>query len=303
MSTFLTRRKFLSLFVAVFAACGLTLALTSTALASDVSWNDEVTVSAQAVDPTFGEDSQNIAVTMQFDTADLSGITAGEAEAYLQDNATIAGRHLNISTYNRDVYDVAVNAVAKQITFKIAPCKDEYDDPAFTANYSAELKIVAEDLTDIGDAMGADVETIIGTQLAIAKNGSSSSSAAVFDVTARAQARSMNHILITDVVGGVETAIFSGTGTFANGGITIHSHTFTDQETPDYAASIVSVATGIGSSYTFSDTSYPSPDPTNGQFTITHGANDCSNIKVYVYDGAYLNAHQLAVGEIWEPEW
>lgn len=291
MSTFLTRRKFLSLFVAVFAACGLTVALTSTALASDVSWNDEVTVSAQAVDPTFAENSQNIAVTMQFATADLSGITAGDAETYLETNTSIAGRALDGLTYSRDIYDVAVNDVANQITFKIGP-----NSAGMTANYSAELKIVAEDLTDIGDAMGADVETIIGTQLAVAKNGSSSSSAAVFDVTARAQARSMNHILITDVVGGVETAIFSGTGTFANGGITIHSHTFTTQTVTDYAASIVSVANGIGSSYTFVNDG-------GGQFTITHGANDCSNIKVYVYDGAYLNAHQLAVGEIWEPEW
>lgn len=267
-------------------------AMATPAYASDVAWNPDAVITVMASDPTYNLDEQYIDGKIVFGS-DL-GVDAEDLQAYLTNNVTIAGRTIapDADGYTRAVSDVAVEG--DTATFKIGP-----NTAGVTANYSAEFKLIANDEAneDVYFAMGEeDAETIIGTQLAIAKEGATDA-LATFAVTERAQARSMNHILITDVINGKEQPVFSGTGTFANGGITIHSHTFQSQTEADYAKALVDAAAAIANSgYTFTDAG-------NGAFTISNNNGTSENIQVYVYDCNYLNAHELAVGQIWEPEW
>lgn len=288
---------------ALAATLALTLGLAGTAHAATVPWNDKVMVEAYAVDPTYADNAQTINVKMTFSQSiDFSSDEVEEDEliglvsVYLQNSTSIAGNAINGATYNRAVSDVVVGD--KVITFKIGP-----NAAGMTANYNGKLTIAAN--ADISNAIasamgGAAVETLIDNGISVSKV-SSSDGAAVFSVDTRAQARAMNHVLITDVIDGKETAIFTTGGTFSNGGITIHSHTFMNQQVADYAASIV--AAGNTAADSEASNNYTFVDNGNGQFAITNGGADCSNIKVYMYDCEYLNSHGLAVGEIWEPIW
>lgn len=295
-----TQKKVTTFAFAMIVAFAMALAVgVVPAFAATVPWNDNVTVAAYANDPTYDNDAQNINVTMTFaDGAPV--VDAADMEAYLEANTTIAGNAIDSSTYNRDVTNVVISG--KDVTFTIGP-----NTGGMTANYNGKLNIAAnaDDDEDIAAAMGnAAVETLVDNGITISKSSASTSGAAIFSVDTRAQARGMNHILITDVVtvDGVsqEKAIFAGSGTFSNGGITIHSHSFFNQTVADYAASIVSAGnTAAGKAangYTFTDSG-------NGVFQITKASGSCSNIKVYMYDCDYLNANSLAVGEITEPIW
>ncbi|WP_449314506.1 hypothetical protein [Rubneribacter sp.] len=287
--------------LAVAAAAALTLSLATTpAYASDVPYNANAKITAKAYDPTYELEAQTINTTIVFGSS-VSGVEAGAMESYLQDNITIAGRTIadegDADTYARDVYNVAING--NTVTFTIGP-----NTKGMTANYSSEFLVKADaaDNATIAAAMGnADSETIVGSGIAVGKVGVTGKTA-TFEVTDRAQARSMNHILITDNINGNETAIFEGTGTFSNGGITIHSHSFMSQTTADYAAAIVAATVDgngnpLNPNYTFVDEG-------NGQFSITKlSAGLAGTIKVYVYDSDYLNRYEKSVGEIYEDEW
>lgn len=296
VGTLITRKAtaFAVVLALTFAAAA---AFTTQAYASDTPWNSNVTVTAYADDPTYDNDAQHIDVTMTF-ASSLLGVTAADMQAYLQDNITIAGRTIAADDdgYTRAVSDVVISGSV--VTFDIGP-----NSEGMTANYSAELYIAAN--TDanplISQRMGyAPVETVIDSGLDFARI-SSSSAAATFQVTDRAQARSMNHVLITDVINGQETTIFSGdSGAFEYGGITVHSHSFFDQMPSDYATALVEAAQDAtlkdGLSYTFTDNG-------DGTFTVVNNNGSSENIQVYLYACDYLNAHTLSVGDIYEPEW
>lgn len=295
-----TRQKVVALAVAGFAAAALGLAATATpAYASDTPWNPAVQVTAYADNPSFQESEQYVDVTMTFSQAVPASVSS-VMENYLQENITIAGRTIasdDGDSYARDVQDVVVSG--NTVTFTLAP-----NSQGTTANYSGELYIAANasDNAIIASRMGnAPVETLIDNGINFTKV-SGTQSAATFTVDTRAQARAMNHILITDVIDGKETAIFdSATGAFSNGGITVHSHAFVSLQTTDYAATLVSVANGttqkVGCDYEFVYN-----EGTN-QFTIINNNGSSENIQVYLYACDYLNANELSVGEISEPEW
>lgn len=290
-----TRQKVVALAVAGFAAAALGLAATATpAYASDTPWNENVTVTAHADNPNFLESEQYVDVTMTFANG-APWTDSASAATYLQANTKIANRTIAADSdgYTRLVSDVVVGA--NSITFTIGPNQD-----GMTANYSGELYIeaAAGDATGIAAAMGnKPVETLVDNGITISKvSGNANSS--VFSVDTRAQARAMNHILITKGTGEDATAIFSGSGTFSNGGITIHSHNFSGQTVVDYAAATVSAGNAIeNSDWVFTDLG-------NGQFSISNSDPDvdCSDLSISMYDCDYLNIHQLPVGQIFEHE-
>lgn len=291
MDLTLTRRKFVAVAGAAVAAAALSLSLSIPAFASDVAYNDNAVITANAVDPTYDNNAQNIEASVTFGGS-VAGVSATDMTAYLQDNITIAGRTIapDADGYTREVSGVAINGNA--VTFNIGP-----NTAGMTANYSAEflLKADATQNATIAAAMGnADAETLVANGIKISRV-SANPAKATFAVTDRAQARSMNHILIVDSINGVATPIFQGTGTFANGGITIHSHSFMTQTVADYAASIVDAAAGLNANYTFTDLG-------NGQFSISKASGSAAQLQVYVYDCDYLNTYQLSVGNIYEGE-
>lgn len=279
---------------ALAATFALSLGMAGTAHAATVGWNSNVTVLAVGAneDSPATEAGQYIDVTMTFST-DVSSVSAADAEAYLQANATLAGRSLNAANYSRDVYDVAVNQ--NVITFKI-----DANKAGTTANYNGKLNIAANGTANatISNAMGgAAVETLVGTGVAIANPDgvlAADSLSKTFTVTNAAYNRGMVHVLIMDGT----NAIFNGTGTFSNGGLTVHAHEFATQTVSDFASLICSTATGLAgdsAAYTFTAGE-------NGSFTIDKGGELCPDIKVFIYDGAYLNSISGAVGDITEPE-
>ncbi len=295
-----TQKKVTTFAFATIVAFAMALAVgVVPAFAATVPWNSNVTVTAYADDPTYDNSAQYINVTMEFANG-APDVAADVMEAYLEANTTIAGNAINSTSYNRDVTNVEVGSDV--VAFTIAP-----NTAGMTANYNGKLNIAANasDNATIAAAMGdAAVETLVNNGITISKSSASTSSVAIFSVDTRAQARGMNHILITDIVtvDGVsqEKAIFAGSGTFSNGGITIHSHSFMTQTVADYAAAIVSAgntaASKAANGYAFTDSG-------DGVFQITKASGSCSNIKVYMYDCDYLNANSLAVGDIYEPIW
>lgn len=287
-----TRNKVTAFAFATIVAFAMALAVgVVPAFAATVPWNDNVTVLAVGANgDTKTEAGQYINGTMTF-KSDVSSVTAAQAEAYLEANMTIAGRSLNAANYTRDVYDVAVSG--NVITFKVGP-----NTAGMTANYNGKLTIAADKNSNetIYNAMGqAPVETLIGTGVAIANPAgvlSADGTSKTFQITDTAYNRGMVHVLIMDG----NSAIFNGTGTFSNGGITVHAHNFMTQTAADFASLICSTATstgGDGFDYTFAAGS-------NGAFTITCG--DASNLAVYIYDGSYLNSIHGSVGDITEGE-
>lgn len=296
-------QKIVALSVAGASVLALSAALAATpAYASDTPYNPNAVITAVADDPSFANDAQYLDVTIDFG-ADVSGVGAEAMENYLQGNITIAGRTIangDTDGYYRDVQNVAIDGDIA--TFDIGPCLNEQGttEGMMTAIYSGEFMLAASaDNFTIASAMGgAPSETLIDTGLAIQKdNAATTSDAAVFTVTDRAQARAMNHILVVDkAADGKMVPIYEGTGSFSNGGMTVHSHTFTSQQVTDYAATIVSTANGMGSQYVFTDLG-------NGQFSIQNAQGDSSNIQVYMYNCDYLNANHLSVGDITEAEW
>lgn len=286
-----TRSKVTTFAFATLVAFAMALACAAVpAFAGTVAWNDNVTVLAVGANgDTKTEAGQYINATMTFGS-DLSGVTAEEAEAYLEANTTIAGRSLNSSSYNRDIYDVAVSG--NVITFKIG-----HNTAGMTANYNGKLYIAANSTSNatIAAAMGGDVETLIGTGVAIANPAgvlSADGKSKTFQITDTAYNRGMVHVLIMDG----DDAVFDGTGTFSNGGITVHAHSFMTQTAADFASVICSTATSTGGDnfgYTFTAGS-------NGAFTIS--CSDASDLSVYIYDGSYLNSIHGSVGDITEGE-
>lgn len=283
------------LMLAAVVSAAMLMGAAIPAYADTVDWNSNVTVLAVGAndDNPATEAGQRIDVTMTF-ASDVSSVSASDAEAYLQSNITLADRSLNSATYSRDVYDVVVSG--NVISFKI-----DANTAGMTANYNGKLNIAAneEDNATICDAMGgASVETLVGTGVAIANNDgvlAADSKSKTFTITDKAYNRGMVHVLIKDG----NNAIFQGTGTFSNGGITVHAHTFVTQTVADFASLICSTATTTATS---ANLSYTFTAGENGSFTIANGGADCSNIKVYIYDGAYLNTIHGAVGDISEPE-
>lgn len=285
-------------------AASLYGALTVTpAYASDIAYNPNAGITAVADDPTFDNNAQYLDVTIDFG-ADVSSVGVTDMENYLQSNITIAGRTIangDADGYYRDVQNVAIDGDV--VTFDIGPCLNSEGTTTgvMTAIYSGEFALAAnEDVNwDIAAAVGsAPAETLIDTGLAIQKNDAATTSdAAVFAVTDRAECRAMNHILVLDKnAEGKMIPIFAGTGSFANGGMTVHSHTFMNQQVSDYAATIVSTANGMGSQYVFTDLG-------NGQFSVENTQGDSSNIQVIMYNCDYLNDNHLSVGAITEAEW
>lgn len=293
-----TRQKVVALAVAGFAAAALGLAATATpAYASDTPWNPAVQVTAYADNPNFQESEQYVDVTMTF-LYGAPDVEASEMGQYLQANTTIAGRTIAADDdgYTRAVQDVVISG--DEVTFTLGP-----NSAGTTANYSGELYIAANaNYVDIYFAMGeSPVETLIDNGISFTKV-SGTQSAATFTVDTRAQARAMNHVLITDVIDGKETAIFdSASGAFSNGGITVHSHAFASLQTTDYAATLVSVANGA-TQKAGCDYEFVYNEGTN-QFTIINNNGSSENIQVYLYACDYLNDNELSVGEIYEPEW
>lgn len=286
----------LAMVLAVFAGM---LASAQQAYAS-TAWNPDVIVLAQGAndDSPKTDAGQRIDVTMTFPNGAPS-VSAATAEAYLQDNITIAGRTIsltgaNAASYARDVYDVAVSG--NVISFKI-----DANTAGMTANYDGKLYIAANDTASstISSAMGDKaVETLIGTGVAIANsNGvlAGDGLSKTFTVTNAAYNRGMVHVLIKDG----DTAIFEGTGTFSNGGLTVHAHTFTTQTVANFATLICSTGNSLSSDAFLG---YSFTDGTDGAFTISNDGASCANITAYIYDGTYLNARSLAVGDITEPE-
>ena len=284
-------------------AASLYGALTVTpAYASDIAYNPNAVITAVADDPTFDNNAQYLDVTIDFG-ADVSSVGVTDMENYLQSNITIAGRTIangDADGYYRDVQNVAIDGDV--VTFDIGPCLNAQGttEGVMTAIYSGEFALAADrSNVTIRSAMGmADAETLIDTGLAIQKNETATTSdAAVFTVTDRAECRAMNHILVLDKnAEGEMIPIFAGTGSFANGGMTVHSHTFMNQQVSDYAATIVSTANGMGSQYVFTDLG-------NGQFNVENTQGDSSNIQVIMYNCDYLNSNHLSVGDITEAEW
>lgn len=285
-----TRNKVTAFAFATIVAFAMALAVgVVPAFADSAAWNDNVTVLAVGANgDTKTEDGQYINGTMTF-KSDVSSVTAAQAEAYLEANMTIAGRSLNAANYDRDVYDVAVNG--NVITFKIGP-----NTAGMTANYNGKLFIAdTKDGSAIANAMGGNVETLIGTGVAIANPAgvlSADGTSKTFQVTDTAYNRGMVHVLIMNG----NQALFQGTGTFSNGGITVHAHNFMTQTAADFASLICSTATstgGDGFAYEFAAGS-------NGAFTIS--CENASNLAVYIYDGSYLNSIHGSVGDITEGE-
>lgn len=285
-----TRNKVTAFAFATIVAFAMALAVgVVPAFAATVPWNDNVTVLAVGANgDTKTEAGQYINGTMTF-KSDVSSVTAAQAEAYLEANMTIAGRSLNAANYTRDVYDVAVNG--NVITFKVGP-----NTAGMTANYNGKLFIAkANDGSAIANAMGGDVETLIGTGVAIANPAgvlSADGTSKTFQITDTAYNRGMVHVLIMNG----NQALFQGTGTFSNGGITVHAHNFATQTAADFASLICSAANaaaGDGSDFFFEAGE-------DGSFDIV--CSNASNLSVYIYDGSYLNSIKGAVGEITEGE-
>lgn len=260
-----TRSRVIAFAMTMAMAFALTLVIAPSAFAVD--WNDNVTVTAMggnngqtatydtetgviSITPGTGktEVGQYVDVTMQFTSAqDFSSLTGTTAEAYLQANTTIAGRSLNGSDYNRDIYDVVVDDTNDKITFKIG-FNQAWNSAtgAFytTANYNGKLNIAANSTANstIAAAMGGNaVETLIGTGVAISNNDgvlSNNDTTKTFTISSAAYNRGMVHVLIKDGT----NAVFNGTGTFSNGGLTVHAHTFTTQTVSDFASLIASTA-------------------------------------------------------------
>ena len=224
--------------LAVAAAAALTLSLATTpAYASDVPYNANAKITAKAYDPTYELEAQTINTTIVFGSS-VSGVEAGAMDELP------AGQHHYRRTHHRRRGrrgHVRSRRVQRGHQRQHGDVHHRPNTKGMTANYSSEFLVKADaaDNATIAAAMGnADSETIVGSGIAVGKVGVTGKTA-TFEVTDRAQARSMNHILITDNINGNETAIFEGTGTFSNGGITIHSHSFMSQTTADYAAAIV----------------------------------------------------------------
>ena len=236
------------------------------------------------------EAGQYIDVTLTFPNG-VPSVTAAQAETYLQNNVTIADRHIdsvNQPAYVRDVYDVAVNSGS--ITFKIGP-----NSVGTTANYKGTLRIDCQENDLFYSAMGnAKAETLIQSGMAL--TCSASSNFAMVGVTSGALNRGMVHILFKD--GG--NILFTGSSTFQNGIITIHAHSFATMTPAEYASAIASAANTAasesGSTYEFVASG------SNVMVRNTASGSVSSGISVDVYDGAYLNSNTLAVGDIDEPE-
>lgn len=287
-----TRNKVTAFAFATIVAFAMALAVgVVPAFADSAAWNDNVTVLAVGANgDTKTEAGQYINGTMTF-KSDASSVTAAQAEAYLEANMTIAGRSLNAANYTRDVYDVAVNG--NVITFKVGP-----NTAGMTANYNGKLNIAADKNSNetIYNAMGGkSVETLIGTGVAIANPAgtlSADGTSKTFQITDTAYNRGMIHVLIMNG----NQALFQGTGTFSNGGITVHAHNFMTQTAADFASLICSAANaaaGDGSDFFFEAGE-------DGSFDIV--CSNASNLSVYIYDGSYLNSIKGAVGEITEGE-
>lgn len=307
------QKKSFALFAGVALAATLAAGAIapSQALASDVAWNDNVTVTAmggnnggyndEGVWQAKTEAGQYDHVVMQFKKGADLAVTNDEAKAYLQENIRLANRTIsengaNASNYVRPLANVVVDDDADTITFDIMA-----NTKGTTANYSGELLINAVGESKIAEAMGNTVETIIGTGVTIGEdyNGegvlSENKDAITFQVTNAANVRGMVHVLVMDG----NTAIFDKTGTFSNGGFTVHAHQFFKQTVADFANLICTTANDISEEnllgYTFEE-------GTDGSFTVTKDGESCENIKAYIYDCNYLNMHQLSVGEITEDE-
>lgn len=287
-----TRNKVTAFVFATIVAFAMALAVgVVPAFADSAAWNDNVTVLAVGANgDTKTEDGQYINGTMTF-KSDVSSVTAAQAEAYLEANMTIAGRSLNATNYTRDVYDVAVSG--NVITFKVGP-----NTAGMTANYNGKLYIAANDQSNatIATAMGGkSVETLIGTGVAIANPAgtlSADGTSKTFQITDTAYNRGMVHVLIMNG----NQALFQGTGTFSNGGITVHAHNFATQTAADFASLICSTATSTGGD----GFAYEFVAGSNGAFTIS--CENASNLAVYIYDGSYLNSIHGSVGDITEGE-
>jgi len=295
--------------LSVMCTIACCFALVPAAFASDVAWNTHVHLNAQASDATYSSTAQNINVTMVFASGtNLSNVTSETATTYLNAHTQIAGRHIDgttSSSYVRPVSNTVIDDSADTITFTIGPLSSG----GIAANYSGELLITADNEANsyIYSAMGGSpVETLICTQMAITA-GTVNSSSATFSVSALPQCRAMNHILILDG----SSPVFSGTGTFSNGGLTVHSHYFYQPDTYNvnyYASTIVSTANTLKAEAVAADSSASIANYTftyntdTATFTVTKITGSCANISVVMYNGDYLNLHSLGVGDIYEEE-
>lgn len=333
MQSVKTQNKVIAFMMTMALAIACSLAIAPAAFAnlvagdsvnSTVAWNPNVTVTAMGGNGTYTIDStthtatitenstktengQYVHVVMQFaSTADLSGVQNEDARTYLQANTTIAGRDLNgvaYSTYKRDVFNAVVNNTAKTITFDIS-----YNTAGTTANYNGKLNIAANSTSNatIATAMGAPVETLIGTGVTISNNDgvlSNDGKTKTFTITSAAKNRGMVHVLIMDG----DSAIFNGTGTFSNGGLTVHAHTFITQDESSFASLIATAGQDIVDEAADEIPSVVIPysfDDNAGSFSVTSTAasGSCSNVRAYIYDCSYLNTIHGAVGDIYEDE-
>ena len=284
------RRRFAALVFAAVLTLGLFLPLGArVALATVVPWNSKVTVLAEGKneDNPKSEGGQYIDVSMTF-AEGAPQVSAADATTYLQNNVTIAGRSLNSPTYTRDITNV--NVSGNVITFRIG--KNRTSPNGKTANYNGKLFIAANGAF-AGKMGDAPVETLIGTGVAIDNPDGTlnTDGSKTLTITHAPNNRAMVHVLIKDG----ESALFEGTGTFSNGGLTVHAHTFDSQTPADFAQLICNAVPEGSVDYTFTS-------GTDGSFTVSHDGQSCTNVKAYIYDGAFLNGIHGSVGDITEPE-
>lgn len=285
-----------ALAVVMTMAMALALSLALAPLAFAVDYNENVELYAMGGNGGVKtEEGQYINVAMYFDSsADLSVLDADAVETYLQANVKIAGRWLDGRTagYERNIYDVRVNSDVHSITFKIGN-----NAAGMTANYNGRLLIAASanDYPALASLMGADVETLIGTGVAIwdpEGELSADGTTKTFTVDKGALNRGMVHVLVLDG----DDVVFTN-GSVANVGFTIHAHSFTTQTVDDFASLISSTANSLGTDYTFEAAG------SAGEFTVAHGGESVEGVQVYIYDCNYLNEHHAAVGAIYENEY
>lgn len=283
MSTFLTRRKFLSLFVAVFAAFTMTMLLAPTAFAGTPT-DPDYSISTYNVGPALasGDNAQHVVVTIDYGQT----VSVADTDAVMNGlTVEIAGYDITADNYKRPV-DVSVSGNTLVLDIGNVYTVDEYGDPVaptFTAQYGGVIEI---DGTPTGvtagvTAVGAlDIYTVIPTGVHVSMTGGAGTSTVSATVDHAANVRGMVHVAVYDASTGNMVPVNSSTtaGNLQVGAYVTHAHAFMTLTTANFASNIAGFSLPAGYGITASGSNLTLTGPTG------------SELYLYIFDDNMLQS-------------
>lgn len=282
MSTFLTRRKFLSLFVAVFAAFTMTMLLAPTAFAGTPTDPDYSISTYNEAPAVYGTDNaQHVVVTIDYgQTVSVANTNA------VMDGLTveIAGYDITADNYYRPV-DVSASGNTLVLDIGNVYTDDEIEGliPYFTAQYGGVIEIdgTPTGVTAGTTAVGAlDIYTVIPTGVHVSMTGGAGTSTVSATVDHAANVRGMVHVAVYDASTGNMVPVNSSTtaGNLQVGAYVMHAHNFMTLTTANFASNIAGFSLPTGYDIAASGSNLTLTGPTG------------SELYLYIFDDNMLQS-------------